>query len=66
MKLPQSTFEVAGPDTKPVTAVFPAKGQILLTVTPPGAQILVDGVSLGPFPRRPSRSSSRRALTRSS
>ncbi len=48
MKLPTRTFEVSGPDIKPVTAVFPAKGQIVLTVTPPGAEILVDGVSLGP------------------
>ena len=47
MKLPPRTFEVAGSDTKPVSAVFPAKGQILLTVTPAGAEIRIDGVSLG-------------------
>ena len=47
MKLPPQTFEVAGPDTKPVTAVFPAKGQVVLTVTPPGAEIRIDGVSVG-------------------
>jgi hypothetical protein len=44
MKLPPQTFEVGGPETKPVTAVFPAKGQIVLTVTPPGAEIRIDGV----------------------
>ena len=44
MKLPPQTFEVGGPETKPVTAVFPAKGQIVLTATPPGAEIRIDGV----------------------
>ena len=47
MKLPPQTFEVAGPDTKPVTAVFPAKGMIVLTVSPPGAEVRIDGVSAG-------------------
>jgi hypothetical protein len=47
MKLPPATFEVAGPDTKPVAAVFPAKGQLVLTVTPAGADILIDGVAAG-------------------
>jgi hypothetical protein len=48
MKLPPQSFEVTGPDTKPVTAVFPAKGQLVLTVTPPGAEVRIDGVSAGP------------------
>ena len=47
MKLPPQTFD-AGPDTKPVTAVFPAKGMIVLTVSPPGAEVRIDGVSTGP------------------
>ncbi len=47
MKLPPQTFDVTGPDTKPVLAVFPAKGQIVLTVTPAGAEIRIDGVSAG-------------------
>ncbi len=47
MKLPPQAFDVTGPDTKPVTAVFPAKGQIVLTVSPPGAEIRIDGVSAG-------------------
>jgi eukaryotic-like serine/threonine-protein kinase len=47
MKLPPQTFDVTGPDTKPVTAVFPAKGQVVLTVTPPGAEVRIDGVSVG-------------------
>jgi predicted Ser/Thr protein kinase len=38
------TFVVDGPDTKPVAVVFPAKGQIVLAVTPPGAEIRIDGV----------------------
>ena len=48
MKLPPQTFDVTGPDMKPVTAVFPAKGQIVLSVSPPGAEIRIDGVSAGP------------------
>ncbi len=44
MTLPPVTFVVDGPETKPVTAVFPAKGQIVLTVSPPGAEIRIDGV----------------------
>ncbi|MEO8054371.1 MAG: serine/threonine-protein kinase [Acidobacteriota bacterium] len=44
MTLPPVTFVVDGPDTKPVSAVFPAKGQIVLAVTPPGAEIRIDGV----------------------
>ncbi|HEY3350663.1 MAG TPA: serine/threonine-protein kinase [Thermoanaerobaculia bacterium] len=48
MKLPPITFAVDGPDTKPVPAVFPAKGQIVLTVTPPGAEIRIDGVAQDP------------------
>jgi serine/threonine-protein kinase len=48
MKLPPQTFDVTGPDTRPVTAVFPAKGQVVLTVSPPGAEIRIDGVSAGP------------------
>ena len=48
MTLPPVTFVVDGPDTKPVTAVFPAKGQIVLTVTPPGAEIRIDGVAQEP------------------
>jgi hypothetical protein len=47
MKLPPQTFDVGGPDTKAVTAVFPAKGQVVLTVSPPGAEIRIDGVSAG-------------------
>ncbi len=53
MKLPPQTFDVAGPDTRPVTAVFPAKGQIVLTVSPPGAEIRIDGVSAGPVSGAP-------------
>jgi len=48
MKLQPVTFVVDGPDTKPVTAVFPAKGQIVLAVTPPGAEIRIDGVAQEP------------------
>lgn len=46
MKLPPKAFEVTGPDTKPVTAEFPARGLLSLTVTPANAQILIDGVSV--------------------
>jgi hypothetical protein len=45
MTLPPVSFVVDGPDTKPVTAVFPAKGQVVLAVTPPGAEIRIDGVA---------------------
>jgi hypothetical protein len=48
MTLQPQTFDVTGPDTKAVTAVFPAKGQIVLTVSPAGAEIRIDGVSAGP------------------
>ena len=48
MKLPPVTFVVDGPDTKPLSAVFPAKGQIVLTVSPPGAEIRIDGVAQEP------------------
>jgi serine/threonine-protein kinase len=47
MKLPPQTFEVSGPDAKPVIAVFPAKALLVLTVTPPGAEIWIDGVRSG-------------------
>jgi hypothetical protein len=47
MKLPPKTFEVAGPETKPVTAEFPARGLLSLTVTPSGAEIRIDGVAAG-------------------
>jgi serine/threonine protein kinase len=47
MKLPPKAFEVAGGGTKPVTAEFPARGLLSLTVTPPGAEIRIDGVSVG-------------------
>ena len=48
MKLPPITFVVDGPDTKPVPAIFPAKGQVILNVTPPGAEIRIDGVAQEP------------------
>jgi serine/threonine protein kinase len=47
MKLPPKTFEVSGPETKPVTAEFPARGLLSLTVTPSGAEIRIDGVAAG-------------------
>jgi eukaryotic-like serine/threonine-protein kinase len=40
-------FEVAGADTKPVLAEFPARGIVTITVTPAGADIKIDGVSIG-------------------
>jgi serine/threonine-protein kinase len=48
MKLPPITFVVDGPDTKPVPAIFPAKGLVVLVVTPPGAEIRIDGVAQEP------------------
>ncbi|MBK9064130.1 MAG: serine/threonine protein kinase [Acidobacteria bacterium] len=48
MTLPPVTFVVDGLDTIPVTAIFPAKGQIVLTVSPPGAEIRIDGVAQEP------------------
>jgi len=53
MKLPPKTFEVTGPDTRPVTAEFPARGLLSLTVTPPGAEIRIDGVLAGPASEAP-------------
>ena len=40
-------FEVAGPDTKPVTVEFPPRGIVTITVSPAGADIKIDGVSVG-------------------
>jgi hypothetical protein len=48
MTMPPVAFVVDGPETKPVTAVFPAKGQVVLVVTPPGAEIRIDGVAQKP------------------
>ncbi|MGA7992384.1 MAG: protein kinase [Thermoanaerobaculia bacterium] len=47
MKLPPRTFEIGGPDAKPVTAEFPPRALLSLTVSPPGAEIRIDGVSAG-------------------
>jgi len=40
-------FEVTGSDTKPVTAEFPPRGIVTITVTPAGADVKIDGVSIG-------------------